>query len=297
VTGVQTCALPIYLGTLPPEPASLAAFNHAIAYVPALDLYLDGTAEFHGSREVPSADRIANVLVVEPDGKSRFLVTPEASAADNATTLTLDVTLKPDGSATAKGSLLAIGQAAPELRRQYQTPATRQATFEQIWANSFPGVSASDLTITDPTKLELPVTMTFKMAMPRYAEAGGGLLRFFPFGASRAFTQVFAPLSERAMDLMLPGVWTNRFDVTYTLPAAWAPGELPPKLVSRSEFGALTIEATWKDGKLRVVGEMALSKARVSAKEYPAFRTWLQEVDQAFSRKLTVQAQGQTASR
>ncbi len=285
------------LGTLPPEPASLAAFNHAIAYVPSLDLYLDGTADFHGSRELPSADRVANVLVVEPDGNSRFLVTPEANPADNATSLTMDVTVKADGSAVGKGSVVAVGQAAPELRRQYQTAATRQATFEQVWANSFPGVSASELVITDTTKLELPVTMTFKMAMPRYAEAGAGFLRFFPFGASRAFTQALAPLSERTTDVVFPGVWTNRFDFTYALPASWTPGELPAKVVEQSPFGSLTIEATLKDGKLRVTGEMVMAKARIAAKDYPAFREWLLKVDQAFGRKVTAQAGGQTAAR
>lgn len=286
------------LGTLPAEPASLAAFNHAIAYVPALDLYLDGTADFHGSRELPSADRVANVLVVEPDGKSRFLVTPEANPADNLTALSMEVTLKPDGTATAKGSVNATGQAAPELRRQYQTAATRQATFEQVWANSFPGLSTKSLTITDTTKLELPVTMTFAMALPRYAEAGTGSLRFFPFGAGRSFTQVFAPLSERRFDAVFPGVWTNRFDFSYVLPPTWVAAELPPKQVEASDFGTLTIEATMKDGRLRVTGEMTLSSARITAKDYPKFREWLLKVDQAFSRKLVVQSAGpRTATR
>ncbi|MBL8918437.1 MAG: DUF3857 domain-containing protein [Myxococcaceae bacterium] len=285
------------LGVLPAEPASLAAFNHAIAYVPALDLWLDGTADFHGSRELPSSDRVANVLVVEPSGNSRFLVTPEANPADNLTSISLEVTLKVDGSATARGTVLAQGQAAPELRRQYQTPATRQATFEQVWANSFPGVSASDLVVTDTTKLEQPVSLSFKMAMPRYAEAGGGLLRFFPFGASRAFTQVMAPLSERATDLVFAGVWSNRFEYTYTLPPAWTPGELPPRLVESSTFGTLTIDTAVKDGKLKVTGELVMAQARIAARDYPAFRDWLQRVDQAFARKLTAQAGGQTASR
>ncbi len=285
------------LGTLPPEPASLAAFNHAIAYVPSLDLYLDGTADFHGSKELPSADRVANVLVVEPDGKSRFLTTPEASPADNVTSVAMEIALKPDGSATTKGTVVGTGQAAPELRRQYQTQATRQATFEQTWANSFPGVTVSELTISDTTKLEQPLTMTFKLAVPRYAEAGGGLLRFFPFGASRAFTQVMAPLSERQSDVTFPGVWTNRFEYTYSLPPGWTPGELPPKLVEASEFGSLTIEVASKDGKLKVTGEMIISKARISVDRYAAFREWLLKVDQSFSRKLTAQAGGRTASR
>ncbi len=41
------------LGVIPPEPASLAVFNHAILYVPDLDLFLDGTASWTGSRELP----------------------------------------------------------------------------------------------------------------------------------------------------------------------------------------------------------------------------------------------------
>jgi hypothetical protein len=72
------------LGSIPPEPASLAVFNHAIVYVPALDWYLDGTAEFHGATELPISDRRASILVVEPDGKSRFTVTPEARPRSRA---------------------------------------------------------------------------------------------------------------------------------------------------------------------------------------------------------------------
>jgi len=286
-----------HLGTLAPEVASLAAFNHAIVYVPKLDLFLDGTAEFHGSRETPSADRVANVLIVEPDGVSRFLTTPEGQPDDNVTTIALDVTLKSDGSATAKGSLVVKGQGAPDFRRQYQTPATRNATFEQQWAQSFPGVQVSELTVSDTKDLESPLTMKFGLTTPRYAEAGPGFLRFFPFGASRTFTQALAPLSERTRDLVFPGVWVNELQTTYTLPAGWAPAELPPEQVEESPFGTLRIAAEKKDGKLRVTGRLVMSRARLTAKEYPEFRAWLMKVDQAFSRKLVVQQGAPTASR
>ena len=45
------------LGRLPEAPASLAVFNHAIVYVPGLDLWLDGTASFSGTRDLPAEDR------------------------------------------------------------------------------------------------------------------------------------------------------------------------------------------------------------------------------------------------
>jgi tetratricopeptide (TPR) repeat protein len=286
-----------HLGALSSEVASLAAFNHAIVYVPALDLFLDGTADFHGSRELPSADRGANVLIVEPDGPSRFLTTPEAAPEDNATSLALDVTLKPDGSAAAKGTVTAKGQGAPELRRAYQTPGTRVATFEQQWAQSYPGLAASDVTVSDVTNLEAPVSVRFTATMPRYAEVGPGLLRFFPFGAGRAFTQALAPLSERQHDVHFPGVWVNELEVRYQLPAGWTVPELPPAAVEESPFGTLRITVERREGAVVATGRLVMARARVSAKEYPAFRAWLMRVDQAFSRKLVAQQGGQTAAR
>ncbi|HEY1088238.1 MAG TPA: transglutaminase domain-containing protein, partial [Archangium sp.] len=287
-----------HLGTLSPEVASLAAFNHAIVYVPKLNLFLDGTAEFHGSRELPSADRVANVLIVEPDAPSRFLTTPEAQPDENLTTLAVDVTLKPDGSATAKGSLSAKGQGAPELRRQYETTGTRVVTFEQQWAQSYPGVKANEVVVSDTKDLEAPLTVKYAVSMPRYAEAGPGMLRFFPFGAGRQFTNALAPLTERTSDLVFQGVWSNDLETTYTLPANWTVNELPADVLEESPFGALRITASRLEGnKLRLTGRMTLSRARITAKEYPQFRAWLMKVDQAFGRKIVAQQGGQTASR
>lgn len=286
------------LGTLNAEPASLAAFNHAIAYVPSQKLYLDGTAEFHGSREMPGADRVANVLMVEPDGKSQFLTTPEASPEDNVTTSTIEVTLKPDGSASAKGALVSRGLAAPDLRRDYQTPATRQSVFEQKWAQSFPGLTASEVSLSDPKLLEQPATLRFGMSMPRFAEASTSALRFYPFGGSRAFTQVLAPLTERKWDVVFPSVWVDRQSWTYSLPAGWAMAEAPADSVEQSVFGSLRIRVKKLEAnKVSVEGEMIMSQARVTAAQYPAFRAWLMRVDQAYSKKLVVQRGGQTASR
>ena len=40
------------LGHVDDFPASMHIFNHAITYVPSKDLFLDGTAEFNGTREL-----------------------------------------------------------------------------------------------------------------------------------------------------------------------------------------------------------------------------------------------------
>ena len=288
------------LGQLDPEPASLSAFNHAIVYVPKFKLFLDGTAEFHGSRELPSADNIANVLIVEPDGPSTFFTTAETSAEANPVSMTFAVTLNAEGGAEAKGTLSVTGQGAPEYRRAYQAAASRKSVFEQAWAQSFPGLKVSEVTMTDPTKIEEPVRLDFAMSTPRYAEALPAALRFFPFGAGRAYTQVLAPLADRKSDVVFSGPWLNAFHFTYAMPTGYVAEELPAEVLLGSPFGQLRIHCTTPAQVLTCDGEMKLTASRVSAKDYPAFREWLSKVDQAFSRKITARrasAGGESAQR
>jgi len=291
-----------HLGAIGAEPASLAAFNHAIAYVPNLDLFLDGTAEFHGARELPGADRAANVLVVEPDGVSRFFTTPEAMADQNVTTMTLDVQLKPDGSAEVKGESTATGQNAPEYRRAYQSQATRKPSFEQSWAQTFPGLSVQEVSLSDPTHLDEDVTMKYRMQVPRYAEVLPQGLRFHPFGGGRAYTESFASLTERRFDLVMQSPWTSRFVFRYALPQGYSAKSLPSDVKDETPFGRLKMTFSREGDTVRCEGELAFTVARVKANDYPAFRAFLGRVDQAFARRVEVsrasgQPSGQTAAK
>jgi hypothetical protein len=276
------------LGNLDREPASLAAFNHAIVYVPQFQLYLDGTAAFYGASELPTADRVANVLVVNPDGPSQFGTTPEAKAEDNATELRMDVTLGADGSAQANGTTLVKGVHAPDYRRSYQSAASRKATFEQGWAQTFPGLRVTRIDLNDVSRIEEPVQLGFGMEIPRYSEVLPQGLRFHPFGSARGYAQTFAPLVERRYDLVMDSPWATRFAFTYALPPGYSASSLPQDVEETSPFGHLNIKLRVEDGKLKAEGELALTVARVSAKDYPQFRAFLGRVDQAFARKVMV---------
>jgi tetratricopeptide (TPR) repeat protein/transglutaminase-like putative cysteine protease len=287
------------LGGLAEEPASLAAFNHAIVYVPKFKMYLDGTAEFHGPRELPSADRRANALIVEPDGKSFFHTTPEAKAEENATLLTMDVTLKPDGSAQVTGASTVSGQQAPEYRRAYQAQASRKSTFERAWAQSFPGLTVTEVKLNDTTRLSENVKMDFQMSIPRYSEVlSGGVLRFLPFGSGRTYQQAYATMPTRTYDLQMQGPWMNQFTLRYTLPAGYTVAELPPAMDEQVPWGRVKLTYREEGGKLIADGELILPQARIKAEDYHAFREFLGRVDRAFGRKVVLKpAAGQTATR
>jgi len=283
------------LGSIPPEPASLAVFNHAIIYVPALDWYLDGTAEFHGATELPVSDRRASVLIVEPDGKSRFTVTPEARPEDNVTDVQLDLALRPGGAAEVKGESKVRGSAAPEYRRSYQSVATRRTTFEQGWAQTFPGLSVDKVSISDPNRLDQDVALDYQLSIPRYAEVGGDTLRFLPFGGRRGYVETYAGLAERRGDLVLDGPSVSRFTFRYQLPSGWSVDALPSDVTTDTGFGKLHLTYALENGVLVCRGELIFARDRISASEYPAFRAFVAGVDQAFSRKVLVRAPRKTA--
>jgi Flp pilus assembly protein TadD len=283
-----------HLGSIGEEPASLAAFNHAIAYVPKYNLFLDGTADFHSSRELPGSDHMANVLIVEPNGNSPFQTTPEAKAEDNRSRISLEVALRVDGSAAISGRTTVAGENAPEYRRSYQTPATRKATFEQGWAQAFPGLTVQQVSLNDPGNLDEDVKLNYQMNVPRYAEVSPKALRFFPFGSTRAYTQTYAPLSERRYDLMLAQPWVTSYEFQYTLPPEFS-AELPPDLKEETPYGKIRMWHRVENGKIVCRAEVALTQTRIKASEYGAFRAFLGRLDQAFSRKIFTGAVGQTA--
>jgi len=73
--GVDACMAVIRMksrGKIEPEPASLAVFNHAICYIPKYDLWLDGTAEYSGTGELPTRTRapVHSSLERESDSSS-----------------------------------------------------------------------------------------------------------------------------------------------------------------------------------------------------------------------------------
>jgi cellulose synthase operon protein C len=274
------------LGAVPAEPASLAVFNHAILYVPSLDWYLDGTADFHGAGELPGADHQASILVIEPTATSRFTTTPAEAADANVTDVRLALSLRPAGTADVKAEAHIKGTGAAAYRRSYQTLATRKSSLERAWSQTFPGLSLGEVTANGLSQLEHDVTLDFEMHVPRFAEVSARGLRFLPFPGSHSYLLGLAPLAERSRDLVLDGPTVNRFHFLHELPRGYALDELPPAVSNETPFGHARFECRQEAQALDCSGEVAVTASRVSAKDYPAFRAFLSAVDQAFARKV-----------
>jgi tetratricopeptide (TPR) repeat protein/transglutaminase-like putative cysteine protease len=274
------------LGDIPDSPASLAIFNHAILHVPKFDLYLDGTAEFYGSSELPNDDLNAEVLVVHPNGDSHLGHARLGKASENVTDARYDIALAADGSAHVSAQSTITGLAAPDYRRAYATEATRKATFEQAWSRTFPGLSVEKVALSDLAQLEKPVELTFALQVPRYGDPTPTGYSFSPFGRSRSYLESYAALSSRRFDLILGHPWENHFKYTYALPAGFQTKDLPAEAKAETPFGSMKMKYTQAGQTLVCEGEVVLSSDRIKVADYAGFRAFLSEVDQALGRRI-----------
>ncbi|HUK65801.1 MAG TPA: DUF3857 domain-containing protein [Anaeromyxobacteraceae bacterium] len=276
------------LGRMPEAPASLAIFNHAILYVPRFDLWLDETASYSGSHDLPSEDRGATVLVVKAGQPPLFTTIPEGRPEDNASESRYEVTLAADGSADVRGESRVAGAQAPGYRRAYASEHDRRALLEQAMSRAFPGLTVKEVATSDLSRLEDAVVMHFSLELPRLADREGDGLRLMPLGVSPGYVEALAPLSARTFDLVLGEPWEGRLAYRYTLPAGWVPGPLPEPVRLDRPFGAFEIDYRVQGGTLTTEARIAMKESRIAIADYPAFRDFLSKLDHALARPLHV---------
>jgi Flp pilus assembly protein TadD/transglutaminase-like putative cysteine protease len=279
-------------GMLDREPASLAPFDHAIAYVPKLDLYIDGTAEFSGVSELPNQDQGVMVLRVGPRG-TRFTETPVLPSTDNRVERRWRVDLATDGNARVEEDLRIRGQAAADWREHYQTPGERRERYGRVWEERHPGARLISLDMPGIEDREAPVVVRSVASVPRLgAPAGADATRglTLPVAVREAdFARTYARLSARKQDLVIAYPWQHDEEIVYKLPAGWALRAGETKKEVTGPFGHLTVEVTAEPGGLvRVHTFLDVTRFRIPPAEYAGFRAFLGDIDSAFAERIAV---------
>jgi cellulose synthase operon protein C len=277
-------------GHLDTEPASLAIFDHAIVYVPKLDRYLDGTAEFSGLRELPAQDQGVVVLRVGPRG-SVLTQTPVLPSSENRVQRRWQVALEASGDARVDEELIIRGQAAPNWREHYQTEGERKDRYGRVWSGRFSGARLDSVAMPGIEDRNAPVTVRAGVTVPRLARASGGSGLELPVtGRDADFVRTYARLSARRQELVLGYPWQHDEELTYRLPSGWtlATGAPPARRVIDGPFGRFSLDVEIDGGVLRVRSSLNVIRARISADDYPKFRAFLQEVDAALGSPISV---------
>ena len=233
-------------GLVHAEPPSLALFDHAIAYVPELDLFLDGTVQKTGIRELPSADQGAVALIADPDAP-RIVVTPEATPQANARHRDFEITLPSfdadsEGSGNDGGRLrlavdeTVVGSSAPALRQHLEAASTRTQRFTRWLQAQASGAQLTDLDAVELSDPERPVRLRYRYTLPAprpektaNAKAPAARSADLPSSALENLVATLAPTAS-ARKLPLDLGTPQRYSETrrYRLPAGVRVTALPP---------------------------------------------------------------------
>jgi transglutaminase-like putative cysteine protease len=297
-------------GRIDPEPASLAVFDHAIVYVPKLDVYLDGTAEFSGMSELPTQDQGVMVLRVGPRG-SLLTETPVLPSKENRVQRRWRVELAANGDGRVVEDLTIRGQAAPDWREHYQTPGERVERYGKVWTGRYPGSRLVTLEMPGIDDRDAPVSVHAVAEVPRFgvpgatggpsapvASAGGAApppaALSLPVTVREAdFARTYARLSSRAQELVIAYPWQHDEELSYRLPDGWKLQGTGMVRELSGPFGRFRLEVA-PDGAagVRVRSFLDVTQFRIAPEDYGRFRAFLGEIDGALAERVLVAPAG-----
>ena len=279
------------LGTATEYPPSLSIFNHVITYVPEFDLYLDGTAGFSGSNELPTADQGATAVIVRDGEGGDYVTIPAAPASVNVVSRRFEVDLTGD-EAEGLAVFTSAGAFASSPRVRFDAESGRDRLLERELARTATGVTLVDHSVSDLTDIETPVTVEMEFVGGEWAvrQDSGWVIR--PAGRSSDLGNRYAGPLARTQPLEFEHPFIYEYEARFRLPPDWTADELPPPLQGSTEFGAFSVESSWSVGELSTTLRFELSVQRVEPDDYVAFREFVHAADEAFDRVARFNAGG-----
>jgi len=274
-------------GAIGDLPASLAVFDHAIAYVPELDLYLDGTAEQSGTTELPTMDQGVTVLVVGPDD-ARLTRTPVMPASASHRQRVLEARLSDDGSAEIRVEEEIRGADAAGYRSTYQSEGTRAERFERALRQIFPGSVLESQTMERLDDLESPVRLQYRARVPQFARRDGDTLRAAPSVLDDLLRNLArTPTRRHALDVG----GTRSYDEQRVIvpPPGYRVSRLPEAGRAESTFGQLRLDVESADGQVETRTHFELARDRIAPNEYGAFRRWVEDADRLLRQQIRIE--------
>jgi cellulose synthase operon protein C len=273
-------------GQFETEPASLAPFDHAIAYVPSLDLYLDGTAEFTGSNELPGMDRGSLAIQIN-EGKPKVVHLPDPPANESLSSRKVEAIVAADGSAQIDWKGEVTGVSASGWRQRYHAATQRKARVQEDLATEFTGLTVATVDAGDLENIEQKVQLRARGKVPQLGRRDGDTMSI-PAGPGEHMVREFAPLSQRHLDIKLPAQTTTENEWTIKYPASMRVTAMPIPAEGTSPFGTFKVEVEQAPSVVRAKTTITMTKTRIAANEYAAFKAWCEKVDRALGQRVIV---------
>ncbi len=188
-----------------PEVPTLGVLNHAIVYVPSLQLYLDPTAESVAGGFLP-ASLLGKPAVLTRSGE--FAMIPFFQQARSRTFTQFDI--QPDGSSRFRITRTGSGaQAEPYRRVARATPPPERERFVERMLQGLGQLGGGVLEPGDPDGAPDDYTLSFRGASSGFTQLPGpaGLATTYPFwGGLGDAVFAFAQEPERRQEFICPAI-------------------------------------------------------------------------------------------
>ena len=273
-----------HLGEIISHPASASIFDHAIVYAPEFDLWLDGTAEFARLRELPVEDQGVMALTIDANGKAVMRRTPTTSAIDNYSRRTINAHIDEDGTIRFSGATYVRGEDAPGLRRQLEPRDSTLGYVRDHLAQVLPAVQVQDVDL--PPGSSDTVSIGFSGELSSFQGRHAAVLpsSWMP----RNYLESLAPNKSRRQDLILEAPWTTEEEIHIQLPEGADVAAVPKNTNISGEFGNAKIEYRIDGHEVIVSSTVQFNDTRIPAAQYPAFREFIAQTEEAFARDIEV---------
>ncbi len=276
-------------GKLPEDHPTMWAFNHAITYVPSKKLFLDPTAEFSGSTELPHLDQGAMALIVRPDGATELTQLPLEPAVANLNSSSYTAKLSAEGALELEGTERFFGARAASLRQEYEVAEKRKPKLERQLNQVFEGVSVEQLKFSKLGDLEAPVEYRYTAKVERYGKLEAQRMTIPIALFQHEVSGAYGTLSKRKLDLYISHPWSTRNVVRYSLPQGAKLVELPQGIEVDTPHISLSQKIRKVEGGFETDDRVTLKSRVIPAGAYEVFREACLKIDRALARKVVFQ--------
>ncbi|MFH1436378.1 MAG: DUF3857 domain-containing protein [Pseudomonadota bacterium] len=265
-------------------------FDHAIAAVPAKNLFLDGTVEYLGHEMLPPADQGVFSIIVS-EGKTVAATTTVLPAESNSQKIRIDMRIDGGGDALLGGKVLTKGVLTSHYRSRYQTTGTRKERFEEELSTIFPGVSLEKVSFEGLDDYSQDINVEFSANVPGLAMVSDDEIQLTALPSYGLFKK-YASRSKRKYPVILGHRRAFTDHYVFTAPEGFMFTSLPSALTfgSRKEDGySFSLKVNKIDPKkLEIEALLVIDTFRIEPDKYDRFREFCRNVDEATAQRIHI---------
>ncbi len=247
-TGIESSTALVSAGSAYQLPlvGAISPLNHAITYIPSLDLYLDSTDQFAPFGTLPSSDMDKPTVLT---ALGRLGHTPSMKADRNVQSSAIRLLIHADGSIDGTARTTVNGVMEGEVRAvRFSAQSLPEPQVVKEMLRRFNETGTGSLEHEDPNALDKPFWINARFQLDPVTNFPGPGALIPPAGLSPgviAGIAAFSPLPKREQEYTC---WSRTLEETYRL-------EFPPKTI----LGPLPKGLTYEQNGVRYTSSYSVS--------------------------------------